>query len=185
MKRILLLLSATAVCALAGCADQRLMGVTERLSASTSEAVMSYSFNSCSATIAPAERERIRAFLTDLGLTRHDTLVVSVPKNRLPRRDPERIKTLDGIFAAFPAQVHYVQDTDLRQLPRSEPTGIIRVVRTTGIAVDCTDGEDAAGCATAHNLAAMIVDPSDTFLPSFGNTYYPPTGGTPVAEPGQ
>lgn len=153
------------------------MGVTERLSASTNEAVMSYSFNTCSATIAPAERERIRNFLTSLGLTRQDTLVVSVPKNRLPRRDPERIKTLNGIFAGFPAQVRYVQDTDLRQLPRSEPTGIIRVVRTSGVAVDCTDGFDAGGCVSAQNLAAMIVDPSDTFLPPGGNTYLPPVGG--------
>lgn len=155
---------------------------SSRISPQTHEAVQSYSFLSCSAKIGAAEEQRIRAFLDPLGLRADDTLVVSVPKNRLPRRDPERVKTLNRIFSAYPAQVRYVQDEDLRVLPRSESTGIIRVVRTHGVAARCAASGPDAGCATARNLAAMIETPADTFMPGQGRGYMPATGARATGD---
>ncbi len=172
-------LAAVALFLLAACAAEPRTAVTDRLSLSTNEAVMSYSFEPCSASISGAERNRIRDFLTRLGLTRGDVLVVSVPKNRLPQRDSERLRTLAGIFAAFPASVRYIQDEDLRELPRSEPTGIIRVVRASGIGVTCDRDRTDGGCSNATNLAAMIEDPSDLFMPATGRRYYP-SASTPA-----
>ncbi len=172
-------LAAAALFLLAACAGQPQPSVTDRLSLSTHEAVMRYSFEPCSASISGAERNRIRTFLTRLGLTRSDVLVVSVPKNRLPQRDSERLRTLAGLFAAFPASVRYIQDDDLRELPRSEPDGIIRVVRTSGIRVNCGKDGAAGGCSNATNLAAMIEDSSDLFMPVTGRRYYP-TASTPA-----
>lgn len=166
---------------LAACAAELPMAPAERIAPQTHEAVLPYAFLSCSAEIGAAEQKRIRDFLDRLGLTAQDTLVVSVPKNRLPARDAERRRTLSQIFAAYPARVRFVQDQDLRELPRSEPTGVIRVVRTHGVAVHCPDGQGATGCAGAHNLAAMIAHPADTFMPDRGRRYLPPTGNAPPA----
>ncbi|MFE3836885.1 hypothetical protein [Pseudogemmobacter sonorensis] len=159
---------------LAACGGELPQAPGERLSPRTHEAVLSYSFLSCSTEIGAAEQKRIRAFLDTLGLTSQDTLVVSVPKNRLPERDGGRRKTLGQIFAAYPARVRFVQDDDLRELPRSEAQGIIRVVRVTGVEVTCRGGSAEAGCATAGNLAAMIAHPADTFMPDKGDRYLPP-----------
>ncbi|WP_346763903.1 CpaD family pilus assembly lipoprotein [Rhodobacter sp. SGA-6-6] len=172
-----------AVLLVAACAGEPLMAPSERLMPQTHEAVHSYSFESCSAKISGAEQKRIRDFLNGLGLTDQDMLVVSVPKNRIPARDAERRRTLQQIFAAYPAKVEFVQDSDFRQLPRSEPSGIIRVVRTHAVGVYCPEGAAQAGCATAHNLAAMIAEPSDTFLPQKGRRYLPPVGGGGAAAP--
>ncbi|VDC21164.1 CpaD family pilus assembly lipoprotein [Pseudogemmobacter humi] len=177
LTRILLPLMAAVL--LAACAADRPLVPTERISPQTHEAVLSYSFLSCSAEIGAAEQKRIRDFLNRLGLTAQDRLVVSVPKNRLPARDAERRRTLSQIFAAWPAQVRFVQDEDFRELPQSEPTGIIRVVRTHGVAVHCPDGQGATGCAGAHNLAAMIAHPADTFMPAHGRRYLPASGARP------
>ncbi|NPD17290.1 hypothetical protein HOY34_19055 [Xinfangfangia sp. D13-10-4-6] len=158
---------------LAACGSTLPQSPTERLSPQTHEAILPYSFLSCSTEIGGAEQKRIRAFLDKLGLTSQDTLVVSVPKNRLPERDAGRRKTLSQIFAAYPARVRFIQDDDLRELPRSEPQGIIRVVRVTGINVNCKGGPGETGCATARNLAAMIAHPADTFMPDKGARYLP------------
>lgn len=162
---------------LLGCGTDMAQSPAERLSLQTHEAVDSYRFNTCSAAISEAERGKIHAFLRDLGLTAQDTLVVSVPKNRLPRRDADRIKTLNGIFAAYPAKVRYVQETDLRQLKQSEPEGIIRVVRANAVVASCQPGGFDVGCSTATNLAAMIAEPSDLFLPQSGHQYKKPKSG--------
>ena len=138
-----------------------------RISPKTHEAVHSYQFETCSAKISAGEAGRIRAFLDPLGLTAQDTLVISVPKNRLPRRDPERVKTLQRILAAYPARQRYIQDSDLRVLPRSEPQGIIRVVRTAGVRVACRRDAPDLGCTSASNLGAMIGYPADTFMPGY------------------
>lgn len=159
---------------LAGCVDTRATPTTERITPVTHEAVLPYSFLSCSTGIGGAEQKRIHSWLNKLGLTDQDTLVVSVPKNRLPERDAGRRKTLEQIFAAYPARVRFVQDDDLRELPRSEPRGIIRVVRVSQVAARCSAGPAEAGCSTASNLAAMIASPADTFLPERGRRYLPP-----------
>ncbi|MCL4067135.1 hypothetical protein M3484_11190 [Pseudomonas sp. GX19020] len=159
---------------LAACGAALPQGPTERISAQTHEAVLPYSFLSCSTDIGAAEQKRIRTFLDKLGLTSQDTLVVSVPKNRLPERDAGRRKTLSQIFAAYPARVRFIQDDDLRELPQSEPQGIIRVVRVTGVNVTCKGGTGEAGCASARNLAAMIAYPADVFMPDKGARYLPP-----------
>lgn len=153
--------------------------ITERISPQTYEAVLPYQFMSCSSSISGAEQGRIRGFLDSLGLTNQDRLVVSVPKNRLPLRDVERRKTLAQIFAAYPAKVSYMQDQDFRELPQSEPQGIIRVVRVHDVAADCLATETTGGCTTAHNLAVMIAHPADTFLPGKGNTYHPHSAADP------
>lgn len=158
---------------LAACASEPPQSVTSRLSPQTHEAILPYSFLSCSTEIGASEDKRIRAWLDKLGLTRQDTLVVSVPKNRLPERDAGRRKTLSQIFASYPARVRFIQDDDLRQLPQSEPNGIIRVVRVSEVAVTCSGGPGEAGCATAGNLAAMIAHPADTFMPDKGDRYLP------------
>ena len=170
---------------LAGCVDTRMTSTTERLTPVTHEAVLPYSFLSCSTEIGGAEQKRIRNWLNKLGLTDQDTLVVSVPKNRLPERDAGRRKTLEQIFAAYPARLRFVQDDDLRELPRSEPRGIIRVVRVSEVAARCSGGPGEAGCAGASNLAAMIANPADTFLPGRGKRYLPPPAGgsSPAAAP--
>lgn len=153
--------------------------ITERIAPQTHEAVFSYHFLPCSSAISGPEQQRIRGFLDSLGLTNQDRLVVSVPKNRLPHRDEERRQTLARILTRYPAKVIYLQDKDFRELPRSEPQGIIRVVRVHDVASDCLETETTAGCATAHNLAVMIAHPADTFLPQKGKTYHPPSATVP------
>lgn len=157
--------------------DQR--GVVQRLDAKTAEAVMSYSFNTCSATMSKAEQKRIYSFMSNLGLTKHDVVIISIPKGRIPSRDEERRRTLNGLMASHPAQVRYVQDKDFRQLPQSESHGVIRIVRATGVKVACPKGADVtAGCTSAKNLAAMIAQPGDLILPGNGRRYIPSVGGS-------
>lgn len=162
---------------LAACDAPAPRGAVQRLSPRTSEAVANYAFAACTATIPAAERQRLLAFTKTYPVARDDTFIVSVPPGGSPAVDAQRLRAMRQLFAGAPAQVRYVAESGLAP-SACRSAGIVRLVRVTGLEVDCRDGRDAAGCASALNLAAMMADPSDTFLPPKGTRSLPPTGRT-------
>ncbi|WP_422026102.1 hypothetical protein [Roseovarius sp.] len=139
--------------------------VVSRLKPNLVEAVEPYRFNDCSGNLAPGEAERIRRFLHDLWLTPQDVLIVTLPKGRNTTRDVQRRRTMTSLLFSVPAQKRFIGANDFRDNCKSDSEGIIRVVRTVSVEADCERGVVPDGCTNASNLAAMIANPSDTFLP--------------------
>ncbi|WP_163850018.1 CpaD family pilus assembly lipoprotein [Pseudooceanicola aestuarii] len=155
--------------ALAACAaPPPPQGAVDRLRPQLAEAVHSYRFNECSGSIPEAEQTRIRHFLGSLWLTPQDVIVVSLPKGRNATRDVQRRRTMTALLTGTPAQLRFVADRDFRDDCRSESVGMLRVVRVLEVGTSCHARETTGGCASARNLAAMMAEPSDSFLPRPG-----------------
>lgn len=162
--RSLVILSALALAACAPLSPPA--GVRGHLSPLTSEAVFSYRFAAGATQLSGAEISRLRRFVNPTALTRQDRIIISVPKGATPRQDAQRRAHLRGLFTGSPATVELVADNDLELAGRGEATGVVRLVRIRGTKVTCTEGEASDGCANAQNLAAMIVEPVDLYLPA-------------------
>lgn len=168
--------------ALTACTTVEPRGAVSRLSPHTSEAVASYAFSGCTATVPATERQRLLAFTKAYPAAVGDTFVVSVPPAGNPNTDVLRLQAMRQLFTNASAQVRYVASSAIGPA-QCQSAGIVRLVRVTGLEVDCRDGRDALGCASALNLAAMMADPSDAFLPPKGKRSLPPTGRTPRYNP--
>ncbi|MGN0933852.1 hypothetical protein [Falsigemmobacter intermedius] len=152
---------------LAGCAPiSPVGGVRGHLSPLSSEAVHSFRFAPGATQLSGAEISRLRRFVNPTALTRQDRIIVSVPKASTPRQDAQRRAHLRGLFNGSPAAVELVADNDLADPARGETVGIVRLLRVRGVKVTCTEGETSDGCANASNLAAMLVEPVDLYLPA-------------------
>lgn len=161
--------------AMAGCAPIPAPSPSRQLTARTQEAVLPFSFGA-SERLPAAEVARIHRFLDPFGLRSTDRLVVSVPTAGKPGATARRRQALVAVFASYAAELHLIQDA--AQAPSN--SGLIRVVRPIGIANTCAP--QSAGCATATNLAQMMAEPADLFLPGFGRSYHPASSG-PEAAP--
>lgn len=160
---------------LSGCVAANPTPPQQRLTPRISEAVTTYNFTGCTAEVSAAERQRLRGFLQSLPLSSEDTIIVSIPRAGTPQRDSQRVQTIRQLFTNAPAQTRVVAQEDFSD-SQCQSSGIVRLVRVAAVEIDCRDGASATGCATARNMAAMMANPADMFMPSKIDTYMPPTG---------
>ena len=141
-------------------------GVLSRISADYVEAQHSYRFAAGAASLAAGERDRIAAFLAGAAPRRTDTLFVTVPAGGSARLDAQRLDHLHALLARQPAQVRFLRDESFGRRAAPGQTGILRLVRTTAARAECAaTATPAPGCATAHNLTAMVAHPADLLAP--------------------
>jgi len=152
--------------ALTGCAQSESpRGVVDRLTPQTAEAVHFYTFNECTGTLAGGEQSRILTFLQELQLDAEDVIIVGLPKGRNPTRDVQRRARMEQLLSGQAAQVRFIGERDFRTDCRSQSEGVIRVVRVLSVRAECLDRDIDFGCASARNLAAMLSNKSDSYLP--------------------
>ncbi|QPZ93353.1 hypothetical protein [Thioclava electrotropha] len=155
---------------LTGCAAPPTEHTLDRLSADEATQVHSYAFvDRCSASIGKAEQKRLSRFLVRNAHPEKDVVIASIPRGCNAQVDRQRSATLRNLIG----------DTHgaLRVMPSdaSDPVGshgIVRIAHIIGINVDRSECRVNSNCAVAGNLAAMISDPRDLFMPQSGNRYW-------------
>lgn len=166
MKGLCLSLALGCAMALTACTQpERPLGVVDRLAPQTAEAVHFYTFNECTGNLAAGEQSKILTFLQELRLDAEDVIIVGLPKGRNPTRDVQRRAKMEQILSGQVAQVRFIGERDFRTNCRSQSEGIIRVVRVLSVGAECLDRDIDFGCASARNLAAMLSNKSDSYLP--------------------
>jgi type IV pilus biogenesis protein CpaD/CtpE len=153
---------------LAGCSTpQPDVGVVDRLSADYVETQHTYRFGAKSSGLSKSERHGINHFLNRNALRKGDVLIVTIPTSGSPKTDAGRVETIHAALAFVPSRVRIGMDQSFAPYPTvPRQTGLIRLVRASGIRVDCTPGADDLGCANAINLAVMIDEPGDVLAPA-------------------
>lgn len=141
------------------------MGIVDRLAPQTAEAVHFYTFNECTGNLSAGEQRNILSFLHELRLDAEDVIIVGLPKGRNPTRDVQRRTRMEHLLSGQAAQVRFVGERDFRNKCRSQSEGVIRVVRVLSMGAECFDRDIDFGCASARNLAAMMSNKSDSYLP--------------------
>lgn len=158
------------VLALAGCDTPTAPRTLERLSVNETTRLQSYAFQGgCSASIGKADQKRMHDFLRQNTDPARDVIVVSVPRSCNARVDRQRQTALRALIGNSYGALRLVIGTP------GDPVatrGVVRIAHIEGIAVDTTQCTVATNCSTAANLAAMVADPRDMFLPETGNSYW-------------
>ncbi|WP_146010317.1 hypothetical protein [Acidimangrovimonas sediminis] len=161
--------------ALAGCTADPTPTTVERLQPSVASQHISYSFaGSCSASLPAAQARRIRSYL-HANVGGDSVVVVSVPRACNRRVSDQRLVTLHGLIGRSGDEVRFeIAHADDPVTRR----GIVRIAHVTGVSVDSATCAKDGHCVQSQNLAAMIADPRDTFLPDTGNRYWVHPAGT-------
>lgn len=166
---------------LPGC-DQLIVGDKNReLIPETSEAALSFGFQAGETRLSRSEAREIDRFLSRLGLTNEDLLIVTVPHPGISAGNDARKDEMHRLLARYPARLRLVDgDPPLRSGQGNVQKGVIRIARVNSIAPSCEAEHQSAGCANLHNLAQMIAVPADGLLPSKGTRYRAPAQEAPV-----
>ncbi len=168
--RIGLVALALGILTLAGCAMPPAPRTLERLSADETTRLQSYGFQgACSASIGTADQKRLHSFLSGNADPKRDVIVVSVPRGCNAKVDRQRQAALRALIGTGYGTLHLVTGTAGDPVAQR---GIVRIAHIEGIAVDAMHCAPATNCTIATNLAAMVADPRDLFLPETGDSYW-------------
>ncbi|WP_306151020.1 hypothetical protein [Roseovarius sp. MMSF_3281] len=142
------------------------LGVVNRLSSTYVEAQHEYRFARNAASLSGTERSKIAKFLHESAPREGDSLIVTIPSSGLARVDSSRMRTMRAALALVPSRKTFNMTENFGARPKpATGTGILRLVRPSGIDADCRPGLDALGCANASNLSAMVHQPGDVLGP--------------------
>ncbi|UOA25413.1 CpaD family pilus assembly lipoprotein [Pseudosulfitobacter sp. DSM 107133] len=154
--------------ALSGCSVPQMgVGAVDRMSAAYVETQHTYRFGAKSSGLSKSERAGINHFLRQNALRKGDVLIVTIPTSGSPRTDAGRQETMHAALSFVPSRVRIGMDQSFTTYPSvPRQTGLIRLVRASGVRVECTPGVEDLGCASAINLAVMVHEPGDVLAPA-------------------